>query len=106
MNLVSEVNKWDELDARLIFEKNLKVTVTKVKKTIGLLWKLLKTLPRPVLMTMYKAFMRPHLDYGDIIYHEAYNEIFHMKLESIQYNICLALSGAIRGSSTENLYMN
>ena len=55
-------------------------------------------------MTMYKAFVRPHLDYGDLIYDEAYNETFHQKLESIQYNACLALSGAIRGSSREKLY--
>ena len=53
---------------------------------------------------MYKAFVRPHLHYGDIIYDEAYNETFHQKLESIQYYACLALSGAIRGSSKEKLY--
>ena len=52
---------------------------------------------------MYKAFVRPHLDYGDIFYDEAYNENFHQKLESIQYNACLALSGAIRGSSRKTL---
>ena len=32
---------------------------------------------------MYKAFVRPHLDYGDIIYDEVYNETFHEKLECI-----------------------
>ena len=63
-----------------------------------------KNLPRPVLMTMYKAFVRPYLDYGDINYDEVYNETFHQKLESIQYNSCLALSGAIRGSSREKRY--
>ena len=42
-----------------------------LSKTIRLLRKLQKTLPRPVLMTMYKAFVRPPLDYGDIIYDEA-----------------------------------
>ena len=47
-------------------------------------------------MTIYKAFVRPHLDYGDIIYDEAYNETFHQKLEYIQYNACLALLGTIR----------
>ena len=52
-------------------------------------------------MTMYKTFMRPYLDYGDIIYDQAYNETFHQKVESIQYN---ALSGAIRRSSREKLY--
>ena len=45
--------------------------------------------------------MRPHLDYGDVIYNEAQNETFDQKLESIQYNACLALSEAIRGSSRE-----
>ena len=39
-----------------------------------------------------------------MIYDEAYNETFHWKLESIQYNACLALSRAIRGSSREKLY--
>ena len=53
---------------------------------------------------MYKAFVRPHLGYGDIIYDEAYNEIFHQKPEYIQDNACLALSGAIRGSSREIIY--
>ena len=55
-------------------------------------------------MTIYKAFVRPHLDYGDVIYDEAYNKTFHQKIESIQYNACLALSGVIRGSSREKLY--
>ena len=82
----------------------MKVITIKVNKTIGLLQKLQKTLPRPALMTMYKAFVRPHLDYGDIIYDEAYNETFHKKLESIQYKARVALSVAIRGSSRENFY--
>ena len=53
---------------------------------------------------MYKAFVRPHLDYGDIIYDEAFNETFHQKLGSIQYSACVALSEAIRGSSREKIY--
>ena len=64
-------------DARLNFEEHLKVITTKVNKTTGLLWKLQKNLPRRVLMTMYTAFVRPHLDYSDIVYDEAYNERFH-----------------------------
>ena len=55
-------------------------------------------------MTMYKAFVRLHLRYGDIIYDEAYNETFHQKLESIQCNTCLAPLGAIGGSSREKIY--
>ena len=42
--------------------------------------------------------------YGDIIYDKAFNESFHAKLESLQYNASLVITGAIRGSSTEKIY--
>ena len=66
----------------------MKVITTKVNQAIGLLQKLQKTLVRLVIITMYKAFVRPYLDYGNMIYDEACNETFHQKLESIQYNAC------------------
>ena len=68
-----------------------------------MLQKLQKTPLRQVLTTMYKALVRPHLDYGDMVCGEAYNKTFHEKLESAQYNTCLALSGAIIGSLRETL---
>ena len=37
-------------------------------------------------------------------YDKAFNESFHAKLESLQYNATLAITGAIRGSSTEKIY--
>ena len=78
------------LNVWLIFEEHLKVINIKVNKTIALLQKLQKTLPKSVLMTMYKAFVRQHLDYG-VIYEEAYNETFYQNLQSIQYNSCITL---------------
>ena len=60
--------------------------------------------PRQSLVTVYKVFIRPHLDYGDIIYDQTYNESFHQKMESIQYNTALAITGDIRGTSREKLY--
>ena len=39
------------------------------------------------------------MDYGDIIYNQAYNASFHRKLESIQYNNALAVTGVILGTS-------
>ena len=82
----------------------MKVITTKVNQAIGLLQKLQKTLLRLVLITKYKAFVRSHLDYGDMIYDEAYNGTFHQIVESIQHNACLALSGAIRDSLRKKLY--
>ena len=58
------------------------------------------------MLTIYKSFIRPQLDYGDIIYDQTYNASFHQKLELLQYNACLAITitGAIRSTSTEKLY--
>ena len=55
------------------------------------------------LITICKAFVRPRLNYGDTLYDQTYNSSFHEKLESIQYNACLALTRAIRGSSKEKI---
>ena len=46
--------------------------------------KLQNLLPRSFLLTIYKAFVRPHHDYGHITYDEAYNASFYQKLEIFQ----------------------
>ena len=92
------------LDTKLDFSLRLKNVQNKVNKTIGLLRKLQDTLPRTSLITIFKSFIRPHLDYGDIIYDRAYNASFHQNIESIQYNAALAITGAVRGTSREKLY--
>ena len=91
-------------DAQITFEEHLKVITTELNKTIGLIRKFQYILLRPALMAIYKAFVRAHLDYSDLIYDEAYSETYHQKLQFIQYNACLALSGSIGGSSRKKLY--
>ena len=61
--------------------------------------KLSNVSPRSALITIYKAFVRPHLDHGDRIYGEACNASFHQNPELFQWNTCLAISGSIRGTS-------
>ena len=68
------------LDTRLEFNLHLKNVLNKVNKTIGLLCKLLNTLPRTSLITIFKSIIRPLLDYGDIIYDRAYNTSFHQNI--------------------------
>ena len=92
------------LDTRLSFEKHLEIVLCKINKTIGLIRKLQNLLLRTALITLYKAFVRLHLDYSDIFYDQAHNASFHQKLESPQYYACLAITGAIRGSSREKIY--
>ena len=78
------------LDTKLDFQEHFKDKLSKISRTIGLLKKLQKILTRAPLLTIYKSFIRPHLDYGDIIYDKAYNCSFHQNLENIQYNSALA----------------
>ena len=92
------------LDFKLTFQEHLENMLNKVNKTIGLLRKLQNTLPRPSLLTIYKSFIRPHLDYGNVMYDQAYNVSFQQKVESIQYNAAVAITGAISGTSTEKLF--
>ena len=92
------------LDSRLDFREHLQNMFNKINKTFSLLHKLQKNLPTAPSITIYKSFIRPHLDYGDILYDQAFNNSFHERLESIQYNAALAITDAIRGSSKEKLY--
>ena len=91
------------LDTKLDFQEHLKNKLSKISNTIGLLRKLQKILTRTPLLTIYKSFTRPHLDYGDIIYDKTYNSLFHQNVEKIEYNSALAIAGAIRGTSKEKL---
>ena len=61
-------------------------------------------LPRAALITIYKAYFKLYLDYGDILYDQAYNMYFHKNLESILHNACLAMTVATRGTSEEKPY--
>ena len=92
------------LDLKLTFEERILNALKKINRTIGLLRKLQSVLPRITLVIIYKAFVRPNLDYGDILYDQTFNSSFHDRLESIQYNACLAIMEAIRGTSREKLY--
>ena len=78
--------------------------MSKVNKSIKLLRKFQLFLPISSLFAIYKTFIRSHLGYADVVYGQSYKSSFREKLESIQYNAALALTGAVRGSSSEKIY--
>ena len=92
------------LDSKLNFSEHLKIIFRKTNKTIGLLPELHTILPRAPLITIYKAFIRPYLDHGDMTYDQTFNKLFQQKMETNWYNPALEITGAIRGSSREKLY--
>ena len=88
------------LDSNLSYERHIKSILDKVNQTIGLLCKLQLIIPRYPLKTIYKTFIKRHLDYDDVIYDRAFSESFDQRLVSILYNVPIAITGAIRGSSS------
>ena len=92
------------LDEKLNYNTHIKEKLSKVYKGIVLLRNFFNKLPRQALVTIYKAFIRPHLDYGDIVYDTPDNETFINKIEKAQHDAALAITGAIRGTYREKLY--
>ena len=103
-NSISQKHLGLTLDVKLNFVELIKNITQKNSKTTSLLRKFQPIPPRSSLLTIYKIFIRSQLDFPDVIYNQACNSSFHEKLESIQYSACLAITGAIRGTSSEKLY--
>ena len=55
-------------------------------------------------MTICKSFIRPHLDYGDVVYDRASNESLSQSLESLHIDAAIAIFRAIRGTSSEKRF--
>ena len=52
-------------------------------------------LSRESLLTVYKSFIRPNLDYADIIYNKPFHESFKRKIEMVQYKAALVITGLV-----------
>ena len=86
----------------------------KAKKNVGILKYLSNFLPLKSLDQMYKAFVRSHLDYCDVIYHippllhqaplGVTLNSFMEKVERVQHQAALAITGAWNGSNRIKRY--
>ena len=95
------------LDWCLNFVSHVREKIISAGRGIGVTRYLSKHVSRDVLDQMYKLYVRPHLDYGNIIYHKHDPDLkldFTKKLESTQYSAALAVSGAWHGTSRQKLY--
>ena len=103
-NCSSEKHLGLTLDEKLDFKLHIQEKINKAMRGVGTIRKLSFFLPRFSLVTIYKSFVRPHLDYGDVIYDQPNNQSISDRIESVQYNSALAITGAIRGTSRVKLY--
>ena len=102
------------LTPTLNFAKHIAEKVKRAKRNIGIMKHLNKFLPIKTLIYMYKALVRPHLDYCDIIYHipptshdPPLGISLHDHTETIEktkYQAALAVPGAWQGTSRIKLY--
>ena len=102
------------LDSKLTFSNHIIEKIKLANKHIGMLRYLSKYLPLPTLTQMYKMFVCPHLDYGDVIYHIPHTiNLFDSSInlhplmegiEKVQYHAALAITGCWRGSNQNSLY--
>ena len=92
------------LDSKLNLSGHFNEKIEKAIKGINVIRKMNLSLPRSSLLPMYKSFVRPHLDYGDVIYDQPNSSSLSDKIKSVQHNAVLSITGAIRGTSKEKLY--
>ena len=87
------------LDSKLDFNEHIDNKINKCNKIISIMKKLSLILSRKSWLTIYKSFVRPTIDYADIIYDKPFNESFKRKIEIVQYKAALAITGVIKGSN-------
>ena len=97
------------LDPKLSFSAHIQAAIAKSRKAIRMLKFMSKYLSRSTLSELYKLYVRPHLDYGDVIYHlpqrdDCSGNYLMEKLESVQFSAAFAVTGTWRGTSWERLY--
>ena len=87
------------LDESSTFAGHIKEAVIKARRGISIVRFMTRYVHRDVVDQMYKLYIRPHLDYGDVFY-RIQNLHFRVS-KSAQYDAALAVSGAWRGTSTD-----
>ena len=81
----------------------MSLKISRANKGICVIKRLGQFLPRKTLLCIYKWYIRPHLDYADITCDQPHNDKFCSKIETVQYNAALSITGAV-GTSRERLY--
>ena len=92
------------LSSKLNFNEHIESKIINCNKIIGLRKKLSLTLSGKSLLTIYKSFVRSNLDYADTIYDNPLNKFFIRKIEMVQYNAALILTGTFKGTSCDKKY--
>ena len=89
------------LEQLLNFNEHIQIKMCKLYNMIGVIKRLFVNLLSDALLRIYKLFIRPHLNYSEIVYDKPNNNSFIKKTKNIQYETCIGITGAIQGTSRE-----
>ena len=95
------------LDSKLSFKSHVNEAISKVRRRIRLIRHLSRYISRDVLDQMYKLYVRPYLDYGDIVYHmydPELSSVIPKRLKQTKYAASFVVARAWRGTSKQKLY--
>ena len=102
------------LDSKLTFGSHINEKLSKARKGVGVIKFLSSYVPVKTLDQIYKMYVRPHLDFCDVIYHKP--EITNLfdssirlsywmeQIERVQYQAALAVTGTWKGTSLNKIY--
>ena len=93
------------LDQRLSFKEHILESIEKAKQGLSLMKFLSKFVNRKILDLTYIMHVRPHLEYGDVIYHNCAEYLMN-QLESIQYQAGLIATGCWKNTSHNKPIVN
>ena len=101
-------------DTRLTFSSHIQSAINKTRCGVGMLRFLQDYLSRKTLNSLYKLYVRSHLDYGDVIHHIpqkvcdfSHEILLHRqmeRIEAVQYSAGLAITCAWKGTSRNKIY--
>ena len=74
---------------KLTFNEHITSKLTTVNKLTSTFRRFYHYMPHDSLVTIYKSFIRQHLDYADVIFNRPSNAAFSNQIESAQYNAAL-----------------
>ncbi len=85
------------------WSSHIKETIAKAQRKVDILRSLMYKLDRPTLEKMYISFIRPILEYGNIIWANC-QEHEKKEIEDVQLDAARVVTGAVRGTSHEVIY--
>ena len=102
------------MDTNPTFASHINDKLSKARKGIGILKSLNQYLPTKILDQIYKMYIKLHLDFSDIIYHEPstlnssdlsvnLRYIMHI-VKRVQYHATLSITEAWQGTNLDKIY--